>query len=231
VAIVTPEQRRLYAAAIVTGRRFGIGRPPWIYAPPASGDGVSALPSYHSDGSRPIYIVRERTPANAQAAPGAAIGQDHWRLIGEAGADLAGSGVLTDGSRAFLIVSIDNDQGYPSGIVEPTGLPDLAASPRTTEGEEEELMQIVQGTTPTLLLLLVSSADDKTAVTGATVTAQISKNGGAFAATTNSPTEVGRGFYKVVLTAAETETLGQMAIVASATGCNEFRDRYKVVSL
>lgn len=227
MAVVTPEQRRLYAAARLTGRRFGIGGP-WIYAPPAATDGISVAPAYHSDGARAAHIVRERIPANAQAAPGAAVGQDRWRLIGAIGADLAGAGVLTDGVRAFLIVNVDDDQGYPSGIVEPTGLLDLTTAPTA---EEERAMQIVQGTTPTLLLLMVSSVDDKTEITGATVTAQISKNGGAFAATTSSPVEVGLGFYKVTLTATETETLGQLAVVASATGCNAFRDRYKIVNI
>lgn len=227
---MTPEQRRLYAAARLTGRRFGIGGP-WIYAPPATADGISAAPRYHSDGARPAHIVRERIPANAQAAPGAAVGQDRWRLIGAVGADLAGAGILTDGVRAFLVVTVDDDQGYPAGIVEPTGLVDLTTAEIAAIESEGESMQIVQGTASTLLLLMVSTVDDKTAVTGATVTAQISKGGGAFVATTNSPVEVGLGFYRVALTAAETDTLGQLAIVAAATGCNAFRDRYKVVSL
>ena len=69
-------------------------------------------------------------------------------------------------------------------------------------------MQITSGTTPKIPVLLVSVADDKTAVTGATVTVQISKNGGAFATCAGSVVEVANGWYYVALTAGETGTTG-----------------------
>lgn len=90
-------------------------------------------------------------------------------------------------------------------------------------------MQITSGTTPVIVFLLVSTADDKTAVTGAAPTVQLSKNGGAFAAATNAVAEIGQGFYKVALTATETNTVGALVVVASATGTDVWRSIEQVV--
>jgi hypothetical protein len=91
-------------------------------------------------------------------------------------------------------------------------------------------MQITQSTAPVIVFLLVSSTDDKTAVTGATPTVTISKAGGAFAAATNAVSEISAGFYKVTLTTTETNTLGALAILATATGADAWRDIHQVVS-
>jgi hypothetical protein len=90
-------------------------------------------------------------------------------------------------------------------------------------------MQITSGTTPTLVFLLVSSSDDKTAVTGATPTVTLSKAGGAFAVATNAVSEVSSGFYKVTLTASETGTVGALAILATATSADAWRDIHQVI--
>lgn len=90
-------------------------------------------------------------------------------------------------------------------------------------------MQIAQHSTPTILFLLVSTADDRTALTGATPAAQLSKNGGAFAAAAGSVTEVGLGFYKLTLQAGETDTVGALAVVATATGADVWRSIEQVV--
>jgi hypothetical protein len=161
--------------------------------------------------------------------PGSNVGTDRWRIIAPTGTDIAIGGIVTNGAQAFLVATLTTDQGYPAGILDPTGIGDVTTAPF---GETHEAhMQIAQSSLPTILLLMLSSVDDKTAVTGATVTAQLSAAGGAFAPTTNAVAEVGLGFYKVALTAAETATLGQLAVVASATGCNNDRAVYKVVSL
>lgn len=91
-------------------------------------------------------------------------------------------------------------------------------------------MQITNATTPTLVFLLVSSSDDKTAVTGVTPTVQLSKNGGAFAAATNSPSEIANGWYKVALTATETNTDGALIVRATGTGADEWRDVHQVLT-
>ncbi len=90
-------------------------------------------------------------------------------------------------------------------------------------------MQITSGTTPKIPVLLVSTADDKTAVTGATATIQISKNGGAFAAATNAVSEIANGWYVVTLTATETNTAGPLLVRATATDADEWRDIHQVV--
>lgn len=90
-------------------------------------------------------------------------------------------------------------------------------------------MQIATGTTPVIVFLLVSTADDKTAVTGATPSVQLSKAGGAFAAAAGAVTEISMGFYKFTLTATETNTLGALVIVATATGADVWRSIEQVV--
>ena len=90
-------------------------------------------------------------------------------------------------------------------------------------------MQITSGTTPKIPLLMVAASDDKTAVTGATVTVQISKNGGAFAGTTNPASELSNGWYVVTLTALETGTAGPLIVRATATSADEWRDYHQVV--
>jgi hypothetical protein len=54
--------------------------------------------------------------------------------------------------------------------------------------------------------------------TGVTVTATISKDGGAFASCTNSVTEVSGGWYKLTLTAIEM-TANSIAVKLTGTGC------------
>lgn len=90
-------------------------------------------------------------------------------------------------------------------------------------------MQITSGTTPKIPVLMVSTSDDKTAVAGATVTIQISKNGGAFATCAGSVTEIANGWYTVTLTALETGTAGPLVVRATATSADEWRDIHQVV--
>lgn len=59
---------------------------------------------------------------------------------------------------------------------------------------------------------LVDATDGITPETGVTGTPQISKNGGAFANTTNALVEVGNGLYYVELTATELDALGFIAV-------------------
>ena len=91
-------------------------------------------------------------------------------------------------------------------------------------------MNIVNGSTPTLMFLMVSSTDRATAQTGLdpVPTVKLSKAGGTLTASTNAPTEVGEGLYKVTLTASETGTDGQLAIVATADGCATWREFHEV---
>lgn len=76
-----------------------------------------------------------------------------------------------------------------------------------------------------MMFLLTDATDNETAETGLTsITCEISKNGGAFAAVTNSITEVSDGWYKVTLTTTETNTEGPLILRAIKSGTsNEFR--------
>jgi len=88
--------------------------------------------------------------------------------------------------------------------------------------------RIEKSTTPTLIFVLVDETDDETPETGLSPTVQISKAGGAFANTTNAATGISDGFYKVTLTATETNTDGALAVKVTASGADVFRDIYVV---
>lgn len=91
-------------------------------------------------------------------------------------------------------------------------------------------MQITQNSSTTKIpILLVSSSDDKTAVTGATVTVTISKNGGAFAAASGGVSEIANGWYIFTLSAGETNTVGALLVHATASNCDTWRDYHQVV--
>lgn len=91
-------------------------------------------------------------------------------------------------------------------------------------------MQITSGSTTTKIpVLMVSTADDKTAVTGATVTVQFSKNGGTFATASGSVAEIANGWYVVTLSGTETNTAGPLIVRATATSADEWRDYHQVV--
>lgn len=92
-------------------------------------------------------------------------------------------------------------------------------------------MIIANGTTPVIMFLMVDETDDETAETGLSPAAEISKNGGAFASVTNAISEVSDGWYKVTLTATETNTDGMLVIRATAAGADEWRDIHQVIAV
>ena len=96
-------------------------------------------------------------------------------------------------------------------------------------------MQIVNGSTPTIVFYLVDETDSETPETGLTPTVSISKAGGNFATATNSAAQVfesdgttGTGWYKVALTASETDTDGALIFRASASGAELWQDAHEV---
>lgn len=68
--------------------------------------------------------------------------------------------------------------------------------------------------------LMIGSSDHVTPKTGLTVTAQISKDGGAFANSTNSVSEVANGIYKISLTQAEMNA-DVITLKFTATGADQ----------
>lgn len=77
-----------------------------------------------------------------------------------------------------------------------------------------------QSTTYTRMFLLVQSSDHVTGLTGATATVNLSKAGGTFGAAGGTITEVANGFYKIVLTTTDTNTLGDLAFHITATSAD-----------
>lgn len=91
-------------------------------------------------------------------------------------------------------------------------------------------MEITQSTAYKIMFLLVDETDDETPETGKSPTVTISKNGGAFASTTNSAAELSGGWYAVTLTTTETNTLGELVVEASDTGTDVYRTIYQVLA-
>src|SRR5262245_31300149 len=76
---------------------------------------------------------------------------------------------------------------------------------------------IQQSTTQSaLLFFLVLTSDHITAATGLTPTVTISKNGAAFGSPSGAVTEIANGWYKVAGNATDTNTLGPLALHATA---------------
>ena len=84
-----------------------------------------------------------------------------------------------------------------------------------------------QSTTYTRMFLMLLSSDHVSPATGKTVTVNLSKAGGSFAAAGGSVTEVANGWYKIALTTTDTNTLGDLAYNCTATGCDnrDFADQ------
>lgn len=68
-----------------------------------------------------------------------------------------------------------------------------------------------------LLFYMVQSSDHITALTGATPTVTLSKNGGSFASPSGTVSEIANGWYKVAANSTDSNTLGPLALHATAT--------------
>ncbi len=79
---------------------------------------------------------------------------------------------------------------------------------------------IKQSSTYTRMFFMVDSTDHVSPKTSLTVTVNISKAGGAFAAAGGTVSEVGNGWYKIALTSTDTNTLGELAYHCTATGAD-----------
>lgn len=82
-----------------------------------------------------------------------------------------------------------------------------------------------------LLFLMIDSGDHITGKTGLAPTVTISKNGGAFATPLGAVTELSSGWYKIAPHANDSNTLGQIAIHATAAGADPCDDKsYEIVA-
>ena len=73
-------------------------------------------------------------------------------------------------------------------------------------------MKIPQSTTKNLMVLMVDEADHLTGLAGLTLTITASKDGAAFASISPTVTDRGDGWYNIALTAAHTNTTGDLAL-------------------
>jgi len=81
-----------------------------------------------------------------------------------------------------------------------------------------------------LQFMLVSSSDHITPLTGATPTAVISKNGGAFAAPAAAISEIGNGWYQLAGNATDCNSLGPLIVHATASGADPTDEEFQVAA-
>lgn len=111
----------------------------------------------------------------------------------------------TVGELAFHITATGADPGVYKYNVEANTVGDVKTLSDAIKAKTDNLPAGIKKNTAlsNFEILLVSSSDHITPVTGATVTATRSIDGGAFAACSNSVTEVSGGVYKIDLAASD----------------------------
>lgn len=82
-----------------------------------------------------------------------------------------------------------------------------------------------------IVFYLQDSTDHRSPKTGLAASAAVKliKGDGTIADPTNSVAEIGRGWYKIALTKAETAVPGDFVISVSATGADPVNDRYTIM--
>lgn len=80
-----------------------------------------------------------------------------------------------------------------------------------------------------MLFLMTLEADHVTGAAGLTPTVTLSKNGGAFAAAAGAVTGIGSGWYSLAGNATDRDTLGELALHASAATADPADQRYVIV--
>lgn len=80
-----------------------------------------------------------------------------------------------------------------------------------------------------ILLYMVLSSDHTTAATGKTVSVTLSKNGAAPGAAVGSVSEIGGGWYALAGNSTDRDTVGPLAIRATASGCDDYPVEYTIV--
>lgn len=140
--------------------------------------------------------------------------------------------VLSDGSTVWAVRYGRSDVPIPNGFdgvavfhtgtvgaaADFSGVDVLAIMPIVSAVSEG--VRARKGVAFTLDFVMVLAADHVSVATGKTVSATISKDGGAFAASANSVTEIGGGVYTLALTAAEMNA-DRITLKASASLCDD----------
>ena len=82
------------------------------------------------------------------------------------------------------------------------------------------MRQLKQSTAANVMVFMTDSADHVAGKAGLTLTITASKDGAAFASISPTVTDRGSGWYSLALTTSHTDTLGDLAIHATATGAD-----------
>lgn len=88
----------------------------------------------------------------------------------------------------------------------------------------------ISSTSYPIPFLMVLASDHVTGATGKTVTVTLSKNGAAFGAAAGSVTEISSGWYLLAANATDRNTLGTLAIHATATACDPMDATINIVN-
>jgi hypothetical protein len=88
-----------------------------------------------------------------------------------------------------------------------------------------------QSATRNVMVFLTDSADHITGKAGLTPTISASKDGGAFAAITPTVADRGSGWYNLALTAAHTDTLGDLVLHVTAAGADPTDVAMRIVAV
>lgn len=91
-------------------------------------------------------------------------------------------------------------------------------------------MMLKVSTARSAVVLMVASSDHVTGLDSLTLTITASKDGGSFATITPTVTDLGNGFYKLALTTAHTDTLGDLALHITGTDADPTDLIYQVVT-
>jgi len=81
-----------------------------------------------------------------------------------------------------------------------------------------------------LLFIMIDSSDHISGKTGLTPTVTISKDGAAYASPLGTVSEIGNGMYKVAGNATDENTLGLLALHATAAGADPTDDIFRIVA-
>jgi hypothetical protein len=90
--------------------------------------------------------------------------------------------------------------------------------------------QFVQNVPVSKTFMMFRSTDHITGATGATLTVQISKGSMSLQAPQGTIREIGMGLYAIDYTASDVNTVGDLYIVATATGCDATAERDEVIT-
>lgn len=79
-----------------------------------------------------------------------------------------------------------------------------------------------------ITFVMIDAAGNEVAGLGAGYVLELSKNGGALAASTGAKSEIGAGFYHYLAAAAEADTVGPVSITVTGAGCVQQNLEYVV---